>query len=274
MIERNDIEIVEVDLLLHAIEKAYGYDFRHYAKSSLKRRLNLFMDNYQITSYIHLTDIILHNSNLFEELLKHLSITVTAMFRDPLFYRSFKENILPVLKTYPFVKIWSAGCATGEEIYSLAILLHEEGFLEKTTLYATDFNNQALNIAKKGIYSTEHMKKFIDNYNQFGGRESFSNYYTAKYDAIKLHDFLKDSIAFANHNLVTDRSFGEMNVILCRNVMIYFDNDLTNKVLSLFKHSLCHRGFLCIGTKETLQFSQVENDFDVIDKQMKIYQKR
>jgi chemotaxis protein methyltransferase CheR len=265
---------LEMDLLLDAIDKGYGYDFRHYARASLKRRLSSFMVDHKITSYLQLTEAILHDSLLFEEFLKHLSITVSEMFRDPRFYHSFRENVIPVLKTYPFIKIWSAGCATGEEVYSLAILLHESGLLKKSTLYATDFNNEALSIAKNGIYSTDNMKKYIKNYNQFGGAASFSEYYTSKYDSIKMRNFLKENITFANHNLVSDRSFGEMNVILCRNVMIYFDDDLTNHALTLFKESLCHHGFLCIGTKETLDFSQVSEDFKAVDKPMRIYQAR
>ena len=268
-----NIEEIELRLFLEAIFDVYGYDFRHYAKASLQRRLADFMNNYQIDTYLGLADRIVHEKPLFELLLKQLSITVSEMFRDPKFYSALKESLLPILKTYPFIKIWSAGCATGEEAYSLAIMLHEAGMLERATIYATDFNNEALRVAKKGIYSTDFMKKYIDNYNKFGGEKEFSEYYTTKYNAIKVHDFLRDHITFANHNLATDYSFSEMNLILCRNVLIYFDQDLTNKVLSLFCESLCHHGFLCLGTKETLQFSSVADDFEVVNSPMKIYRK-
>lgn len=272
MINPADVEELEIKLLLSAVEEAYGYDFQNYAKSSLKRRINAFMTEYKVVSYLQLAETMLHNSALFEEFLKYLSITVSEMFRDPNFYKSLRENVLPQLETYPFFKIWCAGCATGEEVYSLAILLHEAGILDKAMIYATDFNNQALDIAKKGIYSVEHMKQYIKNYNSFGGKTSFSEYYTSKYNSIKMHNFLKKQITFANHNLVTDKSFGEMNLISCRNVMIYFDENLTNRVLQLFQESLCHHGFLCIGTKETLDFTVLSDDFDTVDKAMRIYQ--
>lgn len=274
MMSDDEIENIEIKLLLSAVMDVYGYDFRDYATASLKRRIENFMSTHHAKTYLALADQLIHDSDLFEQFLKNMSITVSEMFRDPLFYKSFVTEVIPVLKTYPFLKLWCAGCATGEEVYSLAIVLHEEGLLEKSTLYATDFNNDALRIAKKGIYSSEKTKEYIKNYNKFGGKSSFSEYYTAEYDSIKLADFLIDKITFANHNLVTDGSFGEMNVIFCRNVLIYFNQELTNKVLNLFCDSLSRRGYLCLGTKEALDFSAVYNRFDCIDKPSRIYQLR
>lgn len=263
----------DLQQLLEVIELTFGYDFRHYAKASLKRRVNAFAANYDLNSYAAVQKSIVEDEAMFAELLRHLSVTVSEMFRDPSFYRSFSDHIVPILKTFPFIKIWCAGCARGEEPYSLAILLHEAGLLQKTTLYATDFNNLALETAKRGIFPAHNVKKYIDNYNKFGGKADFADYYVAKYDAIKLADFLRDSITFAHHNLVTDASIGEMNVILCRNVMIYFDESLTNQVLTMFTQSLRVHGYLCIGTKESLQYTSVTQDYDVIDQAMKIYKK-
>lgn len=274
MISKNDIENLEIKLMLDAIDSAYGYSFHNYTQSSLRRRINEFKKSCQAESYLHLADKLLNDQSLFEKFLKNLSITVTEMFRDPQFYQSFRKNIVPTLETYPFIKIWSAGCATGEEIYSIAIILHESGLLDRSTLYATDFNTEALVHAKKGIYSATHTQTFINNYNRYGGKNDFSNYYTAKYDSIKLKNFLIDKITFANHNLVVDSSFGEMNVILCRNVMIYFDSELTNRVLNLLQSSLCRKGFLCIGTKESLEHTNAYNFFNAVDNKMKIYQLR
>lgn len=273
MITKDELKKIELDLLLEAIKRVYGYNFTDYARASVCRRLNEYMNQYGLKRYLELADLIVHNQDMFDELLKYLSITVSEMFRDPFFYAALRTKVIPILKTYPFIKIWSAGCATGEEAYSLAIMLHEESLLEKTTIYATDFNNFALSKAKEGIYSAENMKKYIENYNLQGGRVGFSKYYTAKYNAIKMHDFLKEKITFANHNLVTDSKFGEMNLILCRNVMIYFNTTLTNKVLNLLKNSLCHRGFLCLGHKESLHFSAIESEFEEFVGNVKIYRK-
>lgn len=260
--------------LLDSIEKNYGYNFHNYSAASLTRRINNFMETHHIDSYSNLSDLIESDSNVFENLLKNISIPVTEMFRDPEFYKSFKTNIIPTLKTYAFLKIWCAGCATGEEAYSIAILLYEENLLDKTTLYATDFNNEALSKAKEGIYPDTKMKKYISNYNSFSGENDFSKYFLAKYDSIKINDFIKNKITFANHNLVTDGAFGEMNVILCRNVMIYFDKELSDRVLSLLTSSLTPNGFLCLGTKESLSFSAVSENFTCIDNASKIYKLR
>jgi len=265
---------VELNMLLETIERVYGYDFRHYAQASLKRRLAGFLTKCQLGSYVQLQEKLLHDKTLFSKLLLELSVTVTEMFRDPAFYLEFRKHVVPILKTYPFIKIWHAGCATGEEVYSMAILLYEEGFLAKTKLYATDFNMEALDKAKQGIYKTQQAKIFIQNYNQAGGGAVFSNYYSTHYGAVKMHEFLKKNITFAYHNLTVDRVFGEMNVIICRNVLIYFDQQLQNRVFTLFNGSLCHRGFLCLGTKESLHFSTINDDFDKFSLKEKIYRRR
>jgi len=270
---RSEREEIEINSLLEAIFKTYGYDFRHYSKASLKRRLQIFLEKSHLENYVQLSDCLIHNKEMFYQLLLQFSITVTEMFRDPEFYQAFRKHVVPILKTYPFIKIWHAGCATGEEVYSMAILLYEEDFLHKTTLYATDFNVESLKIAKKGIYRATDFKQYINNYNQFGGKNSFSDYYHASYGSVKINDFLKNRITFSHHNLVTDQVFGEMNVIICRNVMIYFDRLLQDRVVTLFKNSLCHHGFLCIGTKETLDFTVVKNNFSEICLREKIYQR-
>ncbi len=266
-------EKVEIDTLLAGIRNRYGYDFTHYSYSSLKRRLERAREHAQATRYTELLDILFHNERSFDEFLRHMSITVTEIFRDPQFYRAVHEQIVPVLKTFPFVKIWHAGCATGEEVYSMAIMLHEEGFLERTRIYATDFNKHSLDIAQKGVYPAKHMEEYAVNYKEAGGKQELSNYYSNSYDLIKFKDYLKEHITFSYHNLVTDSVFGEMNMICCRNVLIYFDKTLQDRVLSLFNDSLRYGGFLCLGTKETLNFTQVRSSFDTINSRQKIYKK-
>ena len=199
-------------------------------------------------------------------MLQAFSITVTEMFRDPFVYRALREKVVPLLRTYPSLRVWVAGCATGEEAYSLAILLtSEEGLYRKTTLFATDFNDDALAVAKQGIYPMECVKKFTQNYQRSGGTQPFSSYYRARYEAMVIDKGLKKNITFANHNLVTDSVFGEMHLIFCRNVLIYFDRDLQERVFSLFKDSLIHCGFLCIGTQESIEFAGVKGDFEPVE---------
>jgi chemotaxis protein methyltransferase CheR len=202
------------------------------------------------------------------------SITVTEMFRDPNFYCSFRKNVVPYLKTYPFIKVWHAGCATGEEVYSLAIVLQEEGLYERATIFATDFNEPVLEKAREGIYALKDIRQYTTNYQQAGGSRSFADYYHAQYESAIMDQSLKKNITFASHNLVTDGVFGEMHLIFCRNVLIYFDKTLQNRVLNLFNESLNHGSFLCLGTKETLEFSQVVDSFKTIDGRARIYQKR
>ena len=268
-----DVENLEIDLLLEGIRDCYGYDFRGYARASLKRRLIHRMQQMSLNHLSEMIPRILYNRELLGQLLKDMSITVTEMFRDPPFFRAVRETIVPVLKTYPFIKIWHAGCATGEEVYSMAILLKEEGIYNKTQIYATDFNNEALHVAKEGIYPISKIKKSTLNYNKSNGKGCLSDYYHVKYTAAKIDNSLKKQILFANHNLVTDGVFNEMHLIVCRNVLIYFGKELQNQVLSLFCQSLCHRGYLCLGSKETLTLSDIEEQFETIHKPERIFRK-
>lgn len=265
---------LEIDILLDGIRRRYGYDFRHYSQASLTRRLGQLRDQAGMKRYTEMLDRAYHDEDFFELMLKQMSITVTAMFRDPEFYRAVREKIIPVLKTYPFVKIWHAGCATGEEVYSMALLLHEENFLDRARIYATDFNKHALDRAQKGVYALKDMPVYEANYRAAGGKGNFSDYYSAAYDHVKMKDFLGEHITFSYHNLVTDGVFGEMNIICCRNVLIYFDRILQDRVLGLFADSLRHGGFLCLGSKETLNFSTVKNLFEAVDGKQRIFKKQ
>ncbi|MFA9370590.1 MAG: protein-glutamate O-methyltransferase CheR [Labilibaculum antarcticum] len=265
---------IEIPLLLEAIFQKYGYDFRDYSKAHIKRRLMHRMAIGKFDSISLLQNKVLRDKSFFISLLEDLSINVTEMFRDPEFYSSFREQVVPNLRTYPFIKIWHAGCATGEEVYSLAILLKEENLLDRCQIYATDFNRRVLDIAKLGIYPTQGLEKFNRNYIESGGKNNLSDYYTLKYGSLKLDQSLSKKIVFADHNLVTDTVFAEVNLILCRNVLIYFNKDLQNKVINLFHQSLSSSGFLCLGTKESLRFTQLEGDFANIDSLQKIYKKK
>ncbi|HBY49325.1 MAG TPA: chemotaxis protein CheR, partial [Alcanivorax sp.] len=221
-----------------------------------------------------MTDRVLRDRQFFVTLLNDLTVNVTEMFRDPEFYKAFREEVVPVLKTFPFIKIWHAGCSTGEEIYSMAILLEEEGLYERAMLYATDIDKNVLAAAKKGIYPIHAFKQYTDNYRRAGGRQSLSDYATARYDSVIMEQRLKRNIVFADHDLATDQVFGEMHVILCRNVLIYFDRPLQQRVFKLFGESLDMGGFLCLGTKESLRFSGNEESFDVVNRSLRIFRKR
>lgn len=268
-----DIENTEIDLLLSGILKRYGYDFRNYSRAYLKRRFSHKVKSVGLQYMSELLPRVLHEQSFFDSLLKDISITVTEMFRDPYFYAAFRRQVISSLKTYPFVKIWHAGCATGEEVYSMAILLQEEGLLDRTQIYATDMNNYALEVAESGIYPLERMREYTENYNNSDSKASLSDYYHTKYNNAKMLDVLKKKITFSNHNLVTDGVFGEMNVVVCRNVLIYFDESLQKRVLSLFYNSLCHGGFLCLGTKESLRCFDLKNNFKVLAAKESIYKK-
>ncbi len=271
--EKSKRENIEVDIFLEAIFQKYGYDFRNYAKASIKRRIQNLQKKFDIKKISDIIPRMLQDRFFSNSILTEFSITVTEMFRDPDFYKSVRENIVPYLDTYPFIKIWHAGCATGEEAYSLAIILKEEKLYHKTTIFATDFNNIALGKAKKGIYSLDEVKQFTQSYQNAGGKRSFSDYYHAKYNSAIIDNSLKANITFANHNLVTDGDFGEMHLIFCRNVLIYFNKVLQDRVLNLFDSSLISKGFLAIGSKESLNFSSIEKKFKVIDRKNKIYRK-
>lgn len=270
----NPSQVFEVDQLLEAIFFRYGYDFRNYARASLERRIRHRLELSGLTYVSELIPKVLHEPEFFDLFLKDMSITVTEMFRDPTVFKRLREDVFPYLRTFPRVNVWHAGCATGEEVYSMAILLKEEGLLEKTRIYATDYNNHSLEVAKKGIYPTEKMKQFSDNYHASGAKGSFADYVKVKYGAAKVDEALKKQITFANHNLMKDQSFAQMHLILCRNVMIYFDKTLQDAVLSLFAESLVHRCFLVLGSKETLEFSQVAGIFEKSFEKERIYRKK
>lgn len=270
----NDLEDIELDLLLEGVKRWRGYDFTNYARASLRRRVAALMSKEGIAHVAEAISPLLRNDAVFNQFLKEMSVTVTEMFRDPEFYATFRKKVLPLLRSYPLLKIWHAGCATGEEVYSMAMLLDEEGIYERSRIYATDFNNESLDTAAAGIYPTERMKGFLENHNRSEPKGSFSDYIHASYSVAKMADKLKRNITFANHNLVTDHVFGEMNVVICRNVLIYFNKDLQDRVLGLFRDSLCHRGFLCLGSKESLRFSAVAQDFEDVSQEHRIFRKR
>jgi len=268
-----EIEGIEIDLLLDAINRRYGYDFRKYARASLERRIRTRLQGSEYSHISGLIERVLWDRNVFEEIVRDFSITVTSMFRDPDVYESLQRNVLPLLRTHPFVRIWHAGCATGEEVYSLAILLEEQGIYDRCTIFATDFNDEALSMAAKGIYELGKAKEFTEGYQKAGGTRSFSDYYQAAYGSIAIDSRLKRNITFANHNLVTDGVFSEVHLVLCRNVLIYFTKDLQNRVLRLFLDSLTRGGFLCLGSRESLQFSDVQDEFKELDCRQRIFQK-
>jgi chemotaxis protein methyltransferase CheR len=263
----------ELDLVLEAIQQTCGYDFRHYARPSLQRRLSDLADQSNCTHLADMVPHILHDGNFLDQVLRRLSITVTQMFRDPAFYEALRTDVLPVLRNLPVIKVWHAGCATGEEVYSLAILLKEEGLYDRARIYATDFNSQAVQVAQEGIYSMDAIKTGTANYISAGGRGSLSEYYHADYGATKINETLKSNITFSHHDLATDGPFSRMDLILCRNVMIYFDQSLQQRVFSLLADSLHPEGFLCLGTRETLRYSGVCGSFEEFAEDEKIYQR-
>ena len=269
----DDVEPLETQLLLEAIFRRYGFDFREYARASLKRRLWRRVYAEGLATISGLQEKVLHDPACMERLLRDLSINVTAMFRDPTFYAAFREKVVPLLHTYPFTRIWNAGCSTGEETYSLAILLHEEGLLERARIYATDINDAVLEQARAGVFPLDKMRDYTQNYIRAGGTRSFSEYYVAKYDGAQFSRSLLDNVVFAQHNLVSDRSFNEFNVIVCRNVMIYFDRSLQDKVHDLFYESLATLGVLALGHKESIRFTRHAASYEELDPLEKLYRK-
>ena len=265
---------IELELVLETINRVYGYDFREYAKASLRRRFNLMLETEGLQHYSELIPRLIHEPELFNQLLAKLSITVTEMFRNPEFFENFRKKVIPILKTYPFVKIWHAGCATGQEVYSMAILLEEEGLLEKTQIFGTDYNKNALEIAREGIYSDEDVDNYEKNYNKSGKKSDFKSYFYSKYGMSQIDKRFSRNISFHYHNLTTDGVFSEFNVVLCRNVMIYFDQNLQDKALDLYTESLVPGGILCLGDRETLDFTGVVDKYDTLSKETKIYKKK
>ncbi len=267
------LERLEIELLLEGIFRHCGFDFRSYAYGSVRRRLWKRIEDEGLRSISALQALVLHDGAAMERLLLDLSINVTAMFRDPGFYRVFRKQVLPVLRTYPFIRIWHAGCSTGEEVYSTAIVLEEEGLLDRTRIYATDINDVVLRQARAGIFPLNRMQEYTENYIRAGGARSFSEYYTAMYDGALFSPALTRNVVFSQHNLVTDRSFSEFNVIFCRNVLIYFDRTLQDRVHSLFYESLVMFGVLALGSKESIRGSQYEPCYERVHAREKLYRK-
>jgi chemotaxis protein methyltransferase CheR len=264
---------LEIKLLLEAIYHRFHYDFRKYAMSSLRRRLARACDALGCATVSRLQERVLHDASAFPVLLAHLTIQVSDMFRDPAYFLAIRRKIVPILRTYPSLKLWVAGCSMGEEAYSFAILLHEEGLLERTTLYATDINGDALRTAQLGVYELKRIARFSENYQRASGQRSLSAYYTARYDAAVFDRALAAHIVFSDHSLSTDSAFGEMQMISCRNVLIYFDRELQDRALGLFQESLCHNGFLGLGAKESLRFSKHGEAFRDVAAEERIYQR-
>src|SRR5213080_1342282 len=262
---RDDLEEIELSLLLEGVYRQYGFDFREYAPASLRRRVWRRIHAEGLTTVSALQDKLLHDPACMERLLLDLSINTTSMFRDPTFYVAFRQKVVPLLRTYPFVRIWHAGCSTGEEVYSMSILLHEEGLFERCRIYATDINETVLQKAKSGIFPIATMQENTSNYIAAGGSGTFSDYYTARYDYAIFRPQLRENVVFAQHNLVTDASFNHFNVVLCRNVLIYFNNALQEHVMQLFLNSLEMFGILGLGKKETVRYSAVTDCYEEID---------
>ena len=268
-----ELERIEIDLLLEGIYRHYGLDFRGYALASLKRRLARRMREEGVPTLSALQDKVLHDPEAMERLLVALSISVTAMFRDPSFYRAFRDKVVPLLRTYPFIRLWNAGCATGEETMSLAIVLEEEGLLDRTRIYATDFNSGVVARARRGEFPLARMKAYTENYLNAGGTGEFSRYYTAAGPVARFSEQLTQNLVFAQHNLVSDGSFNEFHGILCRNVLIYFGNPLQRRVHELFHDSLVNFGVLGLGHKETIRFTPLEHCYEAIDSREKLYRR-
>ena len=263
-----------VDIVLETVFRLYGYDFRNYARASLTRRLEKTINQLEIAEIIDLVPLLFKEPSVYKTLLANMSVTVTSFFRDPEVFKVIREKIVPVLKTYPFVKIWHAGCALGMEPYSMSILLDEENFLNKCQIYSTDFNADSLEKARAAIFDDSNISLYEENYISSGGKGQFSDFITQSYNSFILNKRLHKNVTFSHHNLISDKSFGEMNMVFCRNVLIYFDKQLQNRVLQLLTDSLCHRGYLCLGNRETIEFTSVAEQYEVISPQHKIYRKK
>ncbi|WP_420149178.1 CheR family methyltransferase [Spirosoma sp.] len=259
------IEESELDLLLNDLLEIYGYDFTHYARASLKRRINRLWSLDKFPSFAELRYRVKSDPSYIKRFVEELTVNVTEMFRDPQFYKTLRTDVLTTLSAKPFIRIWHAGCSTGEEVFSMAILLKETNLLHKSILYATDLNPEVLEAARKGIFAMAPMKQYSENYILSGGTNDFSTYYTAQYGFVKFNEDLAEKMVFSTHNLVSDRSFNEFDLILCRNVLIYFDKPLQERVLTLFNDSLGTLSYLALGSKETLKFSSIQSQFKQLD---------
>lgn len=271
--EFNIVGDEEVEILLKDLIEQYGYDFTDYSRASLKRRINRFFVIGKFPSFAELRYTLKFKPDFLKEFIEQITVNVTEMFRDPAFYKTLRDEVLPRLGTYPLIRIWHAGCSTGEEVYSMAILLQELNLYHKSLLYATDINPTVLDKAIRGIFPLSQMRKYSENYLLSGGKKEFSQYYTANYEFAKFDNSLRQKMIFSTHNLVSDRSFNEFQLILCRNVLIYFDKDLQARVFELFDESLENLGYLALGTKETLRFSPIAKKFKQINKTEKIWRK-
>jgi chemotaxis protein methyltransferase CheR len=268
-----DVEEVELDLLLDAMNRVYSYDFRNYARASLRRRLWRRVTAEGRTSLTGLLETVLHDPEAMERLRVDLSVTVTSMFRDPPFFLALRRKVVPLLRTYPFVRIWIAGCASGEEVYSLAILLREESLAERVRIYATDVSDEVLDRAREGRVRLDKMREYSSNYLSGGGRESLSRYYEVDGAWARLDPSLREGVVFARHNLATDGTFNDFPVILCRNVLVYFDRQLQRRVHQLFDDSLVPLGILGLGARESLATSSIEDRYEALDLDVRLYRK-
>jgi len=264
---------IELRMLIEAVYLKYNYDFRDYTGASQKRRVLVAMREMECETVSELQSRVLHEPNGFAQLLQYLTIPVTEMFRDPDYFAAVREHVVPLLRTYPSLKIWVAGCSTGEEVYSLAILLHEEGLLERSIIYATDINPESLDAARRGVFPLERMRLYTENYQKSGGKGAFSDYYTAAYGGALFERFLTENVTFADHSLSTDSVFSETHYVSCRNVLIYFNRRLQDRVLGLFHDSLCHRGFLGLGSKESIDFSSYADRFEPLARRERVFRK-
>jgi len=269
----SELERLEMELLLLAIYRHHGFDFRSYAPASIHRRIRRHMEKTHVPTISRLTELILHDPTALQRLLHDLSVNVTSMFRDPTFFAEFRRLVVPLLRTYPTVRIWHAGCSTGEEVYAMSILLEEEGLYERCRIYATDMDSTVLDQARQGIFPVARMKEYTSNYFLGGGKRSLSDYFTAKYDGALFAPRLAKNVLFTQHNLAMDRGFSEFNVIVCRNVLIYFDRALKDHTLSLFSESFATLGVLCLGRKESLRFTALEHEFTALSARERIYRR-
>jgi chemotaxis protein methyltransferase CheR len=268
------VEDIEIKLLLEALYQRYHYDFRNYAHASMKRRLRQAREQMGLATFSELQKGLLHDPTMLVRLLDYLTVQVSEMFRDPSYYRAIRETVVPVLKTYPSLKVWIAGCSTGEELYSFVILFREEGLEQRTLFYATDINSRALSAAELGVYPLDRIKSFTTNHQKSGGKSSLSDYYTADYGGAVVDKSLRDRVVFSDHSLVTDAVFAEMHLISCRNVLIYFDREFQDRAVGLFRDSLTRNGFLGLGSKESLALSDHASGFAPLVREEKIYQRR
>lgn len=271
--EASELEALEIDLVLEAVQRRWGYDFRNYSRESVRRRLLSVAVAKGLPTILDLLAPAVHDESFFTDLLASMTIPVTEMFRDPEFFKTFRQEVVPLLRTYPFAKIWHAGCSTGEEVYSMSILLAEEGLKDRTMIYATDLSEASLETARQGIYPLSKMQAFTQNYQRSGGKEPFSSYYRTNYDSAILDQSLRRNVVFATHNLAVEGVFSEMHCVICRNVLIYFDRTLQRRVLRLFHESLVRGGVLALGSRESLRFSGVSDSFACLDEKWRIFRK-